>query len=105
MSNTDKELAEWLDIYGDKLIPIQEAVNRTRDRKETNSEKTEGWFKYRYTDRITPNRVTRLRMRKLYMWIDQYTHGKFYLTPTIIAFEDEKDYFVFCMWYKNNANI
>ena len=79
-----------------KVVPILAAVQRNRLRRETDNEKIDSWYKFRYNN----SNKTAMPVTKMQFWIDEFTTGKFYLTPYTVAFEDEKDFTIFTLWYK-----
>jgi len=80
----------------DPLVPILGAVKRNRLRRETDDLKIDGWFKAAYNG----NKESALPAVTMHIWVDKYTEGRFYMTPFRVAFEDEKDFTIFKMWYK-----
>ena len=79
-----------------EVVPILAVVQRNRYRRETDNEKIDGWYKFRYNN---SNKTAR-PVTKMHFWIDEFTSGQFYLTPFMVAFEDEKDFTIFSLWYK-----
>jgi len=79
------------------LIPILGAIIRTRDRKEIHRDQVVDWYKQWYNTEDP----LEIHVRHLHVWIADYTSGRFYLGPKLVAFEDEKDFVVFSLWYKN----
>jgi len=77
------------------LIPIHVAIIRSRPRIEIDPEKIDGWFASTYTINSR-----RRQIREMRIWIDEFTTGRFFLHHGIIAFEDEKDFIIFKLWYK-----
>jgi len=78
------------------LIPILGAVIRTRSRREKSIWKIDGWYKKSYNEAM----LWESELRRLQIWIDEYTEGNFYLDLTLVAFEDEKDFIIFTLWFK-----
>ena len=74
-------------------IPILHAVRRNRERRETDDEKIDGWY---------TSHQFRLNLTEIHLWIDEFTTGRFYLTPLVVAFEDAKDFTIFKLWHKND---
>ena len=77
-------------------IPILGAVKRNRLRRETDRENVDGWFETKYNDNMESAR----QVTKMHLWVDQFTTGRFYLTPYRVAFENEEDFVIFKLWYK-----
>lgn len=80
-----------------ELVPILGAVKRNRLRRELDDEKIDGWFKAKYNG----NAESAEPVVTMHIWIDKYTEGRFFMSPFRVAFEDEKDYTIFSLWYKN----
>ena len=76
------------------LIPIYNAVIQTRDRRILTPEGLDGWFKHLCNDNMIQGASRRL------IWINEFTTGRFYLARDIVAFEDETDFIIFKLWYK-----
>ena len=36
------------------------------------------------------------------IWVDEFTTGRFYLSRGTVAFEDEEDFVIFKLWYKDH---
>lgn len=81
------------------LIPIVDAIVRSRKRIEIDPDKIDGWFKGSYTTSMHVRRTRQIRI-----WVDEFTTGRFYLSRGTVAFEDEKDFIIFKLWYKDNEN-
>lgn len=79
-----------------ELIPIVGAVRRNRLRRVTDKDKIDGWHKTSYTT----NGISAQPIVNISIWIDQFTKGRFYLSPLTVAFEDEKEFVIFKLWYK-----
>lgn len=69
---------------------ILETVQNIRKRRFIFRDKTTGWKRHYFkTKQTNASKVSR--------FIELYTKGRFYLDPSEIAFEDEKDYVIFAM--------
>lgn len=78
------------------LIPILSAVLNTRDRREIDPTSIDGWYKQSYNTTNTASNARQLRI-----WINEFTKGRFYLSGFNVAFEDEEDFVIFKLWYKD----
>jgi hypothetical protein len=85
----------------DVLIPILGCIVRTRPRREIDPAAVDGWYKQSYNI----NSPLESRVRRLHIWLDEFTKGRFYLSAQTVAFEDEKDFTIFKLWYKDNSEI
>jgi hypothetical protein len=79
------------------LVPIFDAIMRTRCRREISKDEIAGWPWSVYN---TDDWQRKDRIRHLQLWIDQSTTGKFYLDSMMVAFEDEADMIMFKLAYK-----
>lgn len=79
------------------LIPILNVIKRLRARRVTNIDYTEGWHRALYN----PEHLD-TKMRDLFMWIDKYTEGEFYLGRSTVAFALDKDFTLFKLMQKND---
>ena len=77
------------------LIPIYEAVIQTRSRRIITPNGLNGWFHYSYNANGIEKNV-----RCLHIWINEFTTGRFYLSRIKVAFENEKDFIIFKLWFK-----
>lgn len=78
------------------LIPIHSVLQRNRERREKDWKAIDGWptTKYNTNDRDA-------NIGRIMSWIDKYTKGRFYLDLYMVAFEDEEDFVIFKLWYKD----
>ena len=56
----------------------------------------DGWYKQVYTGGMVPEEV-----RRLHVWINEFTKGRFYLGRLLVAFEDEEDFVILKLWFKD----
>ena len=80
----------------DTLIPILGAVQRNRERRERDWKVIDDWPQVKYN-----TNGNYLNIGRMAAWIDEYTTGRFYLDLYLLAFEDEKDFTIFTLWYNN----
>lgn len=73
------------------LIPILGVVKRTRERRVAYGH--EEWPRAK---------CRKQNIRKLHTWIDENTTGKFYLDPNCVSFENERDFIIFKLGYKDD---
>ena len=78
------------------LIPIWDAIKRTRGRREVDFFKTSSWYKATFFEH---NRAPEYNIRSMTIWIAENTTGRFFLSPTTVAFRDEKDFVTFKMGF------
>ena len=80
------------------LIPILPAVQATRIRQEHDLSRALSWHYSNYNKENSEN-----KMRLLRIWIWKHTEGPFYLSRTLVAFQDDKDFVLFKLMWKDNA--